>query len=74
MSSYERAVTLRSPGHHRQPSGDRSEEGARQTLQRSSSGVMGGAAEGRELHERFPTARSAAAGSDAVSNSAFQSK
>ena len=36
-------------------------------MPRTSSGAMGGGSEGRELHERFPAARTAAASSDAVS-------
>ena len=56
MSLHERAATFRSPGHHRQLSGDRNDEMSRPSLARSSSGAIGGGSEGRELHERFPTA------------------
>ena len=67
MSLHERAATFRSPGHHRHVSGDRSEEIGRPSIARSSSGAMAVGSEGRELHERFPTARSAAGSSDQVS-------
>ena len=66
MSLHERTATFRSPASNRQAGGDRSDEQGRQPIARSSSGAMGGGSEGRELHERFPTARSAAGSSDPV--------
>lgn len=68
MSLHERTATFRSPGHHRQGSSDRSEETGKQSLARSSSGAMGGGSEGRELHERYSTARLVAGSSDPVSS------
>ena len=66
MSLNERGATLRSPGHHRQGSGDRSEEVGRLAMQRAGSGVVGGS-DIRELHERTITVRSNAASPEAVS-------
>ena len=66
MSLHERTATFRSPASNRQAGGERNEEQGRQPIARSSSGAMGGGSEGRELHERFPTARIAAGSSEPV--------